>query len=111
VCVSVDELQCNVPQYTVHMTDRLTRAFHILRDQLQHSAEVASPWYNRRVKPRTFCTGDLVWAYNPRRVKGRSPKWQSFFKTEAVIVNRLNDVTYVIKGKGLKYQRLFTLTS
>jgi len=36
-----------------------------------------STWYNRKVKARKFKIGDTVRVYNPRRVKGRSPKWQN----------------------------------
>jgi hypothetical protein len=53
-----------------------------------------------------FCVGDRVLVYNPRRFKGKSPKWQSFYKDEAVVVQRLNGVTYVVKSASWKHPKV-----
>ena len=82
------------------MIDRLDKCFRLTRDQLGRAAEQPSTWYNRRVSQQTFCPGQEVRVYNPRRFKRRSPKWQSFYKDVGIVERRLNEVTYVIKVNG-----------
>ena len=86
--------------YASEMIDRLDKCFRLTRDQLGRAAEQASTWYNRRVSQQTFCPGQEVRVYNPRRFKRRSPKWQSFYKDVGIVERRLNEVTYVIKVNG-----------
>ena len=71
-----------------------------MREALQQSATNASRWYNRNVKIKVFSEGDKVRVFYPRRYKRRSPKWQSFFKTEGVIIKKLNDVTYIVRSSS-----------
>jgi transposase InsO family protein len=95
-----------VPEYTSTVLERLNKAFAIVREHLQQSAEVARTWYNKKVHSHVFCVGDRVRVYNPRRFKGKSPKWQSFYKDEAVVVQRLNDVTFVVKCTSWKQPKV-----
>jgi hypothetical protein len=53
-----------------------------------------------KVKPQQFAEGSAVYVYVPRRIKGRTPKWQCYYKTEGTVVKKLNDVTYVVKSKS-----------
>jgi len=95
-----------VPEYTWSVLDRLSKAFVLVREHLQQSAEVARTWYNKKVNSHMFCVGDRVLVYNPRRFKGKSPKWQSFYKDEAVVIQRFNDVTYVVKSASWKQPKI-----
>jgi transposase InsO family protein len=103
---NVDLSSNTVPEYTASVLDRLNKAFIIVRDHLQQSAEVARTWYNKRVNVHTFCVGDQVHVYNPRRYKGKSPKWQSFYREIAIVVQRLNDVSYVVKCPSWKHPKV-----
>jgi transposase InsO family protein len=98
VLSNIEQTVTTVPEYTASVLDRLNRAFVLVREHLQQSAETARTWYNRKVNHQIFCEGDRVRVYNPRRYKGRSPKWQSFYKDEAVVTLRLNDVSYVVNS-------------
>jgi len=69
-------------------------------ENLGRAADNASTWYNKKVKIQNFSEGDEVRVYNPRRFKGRTPKWQSFYKETAIVQKRLNDVTYIVLGRG-----------
>jgi hypothetical protein len=93
----VNESDKTVPEYAADVLQRLNKAFEVTRENLKRSAEAMSTWYNRRSKPLEFTVGDSVRVYNPRRFKGRSPKWQSFYKEVAVVEKKLNDATYVVK--------------
>ena len=91
-----------LPEYAARVTERLVIACRIVRENSKTAAESASKWYNKKSKPRTFSMGDLVRVYYPRRVAGRSPKWQSFYCTEVKIIKQLNDVTFVVQSKSWK---------
>ena len=92
----------SLPQYVAMVTERLAKASEIVRCHLKSAADSASRWYNQKNSPRHFDVGSHVRVYYPRRFKGKSPKWQSFFKTEGEIVKKLNDATYLIKSKSWK---------
>ena len=102
----VDELEQTVPQYTAGVLHRLENAFHSTREHLQKAAKSMSTWYNQKVRSKSFTSGDLVRVYNPRRFKGRSPKWQSFYRETAVVERRLNDATYVVKCASWKQAKV-----
>lgn len=93
---NVDMHELSIPEYTTTVLNRLDKAYALVRDHLQKSADYASTWYNRKVKQHYFSVGDEVRVYSPRRLKGLSPKWQSFYKDTGKIVKRLNDVSYVV---------------
>jgi len=61
----------------------------MVREHLRIAAESASRWYNHKTTPRQLEAGTKVRVYYPRRFVGRSPKWQSFYKTEGEIVKKL----------------------
>lgn len=93
---SADLSQSTLPDYTVSLLQRLDKAFRMVRESLNRTADNASTWYNKKVHCQSFSEGDHVRVYNPRRFKGRSPKWQSFYKDVGIIDKKLNDVLYVV---------------
>jgi hypothetical protein len=98
VLSNIEQTVTTVPEYTASVLDRLNRAFVLVREHLKKLAETARTWYNRKVNHQFFCEGDRVRVYNPRNYKGRSSKWQSFYKDEAVVTLRLNNVSYVVNS-------------
>jgi len=102
----VDENNQTVPEYAATVLSRLNKAFELTRQHLKNTADYMSTWYNRKVKVREFKIGDTVRVYNPRRVKGRSPKWQSFYKDVATVQRKLNDVTYIVKASSWKQPKV-----
>ena len=101
--------QKRLPEYTAEVVERLERASNMVRDHLHAAAESASKWYTHEARPRSFEPADEVRVYYPRRVTGRSPKWQSFFKTEGVVVKKLNDVSYVVGSKSWKADKIIQM--
>jgi len=82
------------------VSERLDKAAVLVREHLKMAAENASKWYNRKARPKEFQEGDQVRVYCPRRYVGRSPKWQSFYRTEGTILRKLNDATYLVTSKS-----------
>lgn len=95
-----------VPEYTASVLNMLERAHALVRNHLNCVAERSSSWYNKRVNKQMFCQGDRVRVYYPRRYKGRSPKWQSFYKTEGIVERQLNDVTYVVRSTAWRLPKI-----
>ena len=65
-----------------------------------------STWYNNKSRFKSFAVGDNVYVYSPRRYRGRSVKWQSFYRDTGIIERRLNDVSYVVKCRGWKQAKV-----
>ena len=95
-----------VPQYTAAVVDRLNNANEIVRNNLQTAADSASKWYNVKVQKRHFNEGTPVQIFYPRRILGRSPKWQNFYKTTGTVIKKLNDVTYLVKSNIWKLPKI-----
>jgi len=87
----VDESCQTASEYAAATLARLNSAFELTRQHLKSTADTISNWYNRKVKVQRFEPGDNVRVYNPRRIKGRSPKWQSFYREIATVKLRPND--------------------
>jgi len=69
---NIDLLLCDQPyekstvsEFTATLLYRLHEAHKLVRDHLGQAAEAASHWYNRSVKQKSFCVGDIVRVYNP----------------------------------------------
>ena len=101
-----DARQQTVPQYTAEVLDRMHKVHALVRENLQQAAISASRWYNKKTVLRNFCIGDKVMVYNPRRYKGRTPKWQSFYKDIGTVKMKLNDATYVISCSAWKADKV-----
>ena len=102
-CRNIDLLLCDnpyeqrsVPDFTAALLCRLHRVHELVRTHLRRAADHASHWYNRRMKPASFGKGDKVRVFNPRRYRGRTPKWQLRYKNVGSVLRRINEVTYVI---------------
>ena len=104
---NVDVSELSVPEYTTLVLQQLDKAFHLVREHLNATADYARTWYNRRVKPHDFEIGDPVRVYNPRRFRNRSPKWQSFYAETGVVVKKLNDATYIVKLNKSGHEKIF----
>ena len=78
----------------------------MVRENLQKAAVHASTWYNNKAKPKSFSTGDNVRIYYPRRYVSRTPKWQSWFRTEGRVTKKLNDATYVVTSDSWKLPKV-----
>ena len=95
-----------VPEYVAAVVDKLDKANKLVRNHLQTAADTASRWYNGKAHPRQFTEGDRVRVFYPRRVTGRSPKWQCFYKTEGLVVKKINDATYLVSSKTWKNSKI-----
>ena len=52
--------------------------------------------YDKKVRVQTFQPGDEVYVLNLRLYQGRCPKWLKRYADTAVVVKKVNQVTYLI---------------
>ena len=84
-------------EYVSKLAERLQLAHEEARAKLQFESDRMKTRYDTRVNQSGFEENDKVWFYNPRRVKGRSPKLQKSWEGPYKIITRLNDITYRIQ--------------
>jgi len=65
-------LQLTLP--SVAQDQRMAEAYALVREHMQHCAEVNKWAYDVAVKPVSFQPGDTVWYFCPRTRLGTSPK-------------------------------------
>ena len=87
----------SVSDYTREVVSRIQYVQQLVREELDSTNKVMSEWYNRRVHAAGFEIGDRVRVFNPRRYPQRSPKWQLFYSTVAMVVEKVNESLYVVK--------------
>ncbi|GBM80743.1 hypothetical protein AVEN_96412-1, partial [Araneus ventricosus] len=63
-------------------------------EQVELSRERMKTRYHSRATDYHFKEGDLVWMYNPKRLRGPSTKLQQKWEGPYTVVKRLNDVVY-----------------
>ena len=98
-----DSCDRTVPEYVQEVRQRLEVASRLVRENLNRAATSAADWYDRKVHIKTFCPGDKVRLYCPRRYKGRSPKLQSNYLQTGEVLGKINESTYLVKTtKGNK---------
>jgi len=64
----------------------------------EHDIVLGLAYVNMNFVQSRFAVGDRVRVYYPRRVKGCSVKWQSFFSIDGRVERRINDATYLVKA-------------
>ena len=83
--------------YVWELRERLEDAYEVATEHLRLSANRQKRYYNVKANEQLYKVGDLVWAMNKVRKKGRCPKMQMRWIGPLVVVKRLNDVTYMVK--------------
>jgi transposase InsO family protein len=83
--------------FTDNLALRLESAFEMVRRNLDVAAERRKAAYDLRVKGKEFSVGQWVWYYNPRKYRGRTPKWQRLYTGPFLIVRELPPSNFVIQ--------------
>lgn len=86
----------SLPDYARDVTTRLENAYRTVRTQLELSAQANQRWYDKKVHEVTFQPGQQVRIFVPRRTPGKNPKLECFYKSVATILQRINNVTYLV---------------
>jgi transposase InsO family protein len=84
-------------EFAEDLAARLERAFELVREHLGTAAERRKATYDLRVRSKSFATGQWVWCYNPRKYRGRTPKWQRLYTGPYLVVREIPPANYVIQ--------------
>ena len=96
------KLGTNTTQYSTNeyadlLLNRLESAHTLTREHLQVTASRLQDWYDRKVHVQEFQVEDEVYVLNLRLYQGRCPKWIRRYYDVAVVTERINTVTYVVR--------------
>jgi hypothetical protein len=92
--------------YANLLVDRLHTAHENAREHMHVAAGRNKDWYDRKVHTQRFTEGEEVYVLNLRLYEGRCPKWVRRYSDTATIVQKINDVTYKVKGPWRKALRI-----
>ena len=90
------ERENSVIELEAEHQERFRSAYQLARDHLKVVAQRSKSYYNVGVKSAEFANS-RVWYFYPRRYSKRSRKWQFVYTGPYTVVDRLTDVTYLIK--------------
>ena len=83
--------------YVEALQERMDKVHDYARNQLQLSSDRMKRYHDVGTASRLFDVGDPVWLYNPRRVKGLTPKLQKPWEGPYTVLKRINDLVYRIQ--------------
>jgi hypothetical protein len=84
--------------YASMLIEKLEKAHELTREHLQVTASRMKDYYDKKVHVNRFNVGDKVYVLNLRLYPQRCPKWVRRFSDEAIIIKRINDVTYQVQS-------------
>ena len=87
----------SVSEYASTLLSRLEQAHELTRSHLHINANRMSDWYDQKVRVQAFQPGDEVYVLNLRLYQGRCPKWLNRYADTAVVIKKINQVTYMIR--------------
>ena len=85
--------------YANLLIHRLEHTHALTRDNLQTTASRMRDWYDWKVKAQDFQVGDEVFVLNLRLYQRRCPKWVRRYSDVAVVVKKINQVTYIVRSE------------
>ena len=91
----------NNVDYVEKMRLDMEEVHKIARKHIQWRSAVQKRNYDLRAQIKKYEECDLVWMHNPAKKIGISPKLSRSWEGPYIVLNRLSDVTYRIKG-GLR---------
>jgi len=92
-----DDPTRNHCEYVSVLKNRYQRSYAIVRTILKKAAFRNKRKYDQRVKVAKYVPGDWVWIFHPRRVQGKSPKWQRYYDGPYLVLEAIRDVNYRVQ--------------
>jgi len=84
-------------EFADSLTERLRKAFEVVRETTGRQVERMKRNYDSRVHSQSFSEGDYVYYWIPRAKLGRYRKWCSFYQGPARVQKRLNAMNYIVQ--------------
>jgi len=87
-------------EYVSGLKDSYRRSYAIVRENLKIAAFLNKRKYDKRVKVAKYIPGDWVGVFHPRRVQGKSPKWQHYYDGPYLVLEAIGDVNYRVQSSN-----------
>ena len=89
----------NVSDYVENLQEKLQQVHQLARTNLKKSAIYRKRHYDIKSSKRVLAPGQAVWLYEPSKRLGVCAKLAPRWKGPALVLQRLDDLTYVVKLK------------
>ena len=93
-------------EHAAELTLRLEEAYRLTREQLGTAAVYSKGWYDKKVKHQVFQVGEQVRILDLKGYPRRTPKWQLPYQQVGTVVDRLNEVTYIVDAPKWRGRRI-----
>ena len=91
----------NYSQYAHDLQEKLEIIHEFARKNLEFNYDKMEARYNTDLSAGILEEGTLVWLFNPRKKKGRSPKLVRPWEGPYIVMKRINDLVYRIRRNPL----------
>lgn len=92
-----EEIEQSYGQFAARICEDLQKGFQAVHENLKRAAVMNQERYNRGKTPPVFRIGQHILLYSPRVRKGQFHKWQRYWSTEAVVLDRKNETLYLVQ--------------
>jgi len=93
----IDDIQDqNHGEYVATLKDRFRKSYTIVRENLKAVAFRNKRKYDQRVKKQVKYNPGK-WVFYPRRVQGKTPKWQRYYDGPFLVLEVIGDVNYRVQ--------------
>ena len=83
--------------YVGNLQEKLITAYEDVRTELRRAAQRNKRYYDLRVRPHEYRTGDWVYYFNARKYPGRQDKWERKYSGPFLVVETPSPVNVVIQ--------------
>ena len=89
----------DIPAFAADLTERLARLQELARGHLRQAQQRQKRDYDLRTYEEQYEQGDLIYLRDHQRRKGFSPKLQKVWTGPAVVIEKLGQVLYKVRGR------------
>ena len=101
-----EESPDNYGEFAEKVVQRLSHAYSLTQECLKQKAVASKRYFDRHVKEKCFNPGDRVLVYSHRVPRKAYAKWQRVYAQECEIIQKVNDVIYILQTTGSKKRRI-----
>lgn len=94
-----EENPVTMDKYVENLQEKLQQAHELARKNLKKNAVYRKKQYDLKSSKRILQPGQAVWLYEPSKKPGICPKLAPRWKGPFLILQRLDDLTYLVKRK------------
>jgi hypothetical protein len=95
-------------EFAEKLIQRLLQAYILTLQCLQRKAIASKRYYEKHVKEKRFSVRDRVLMHCPKVRHNAYPKWERLYAQECEVLERVNDIIYILQTVGPKKRRIMS---